>query len=145
MVCYVVISSEHPMLHHLDRCGRTHVTLSGAAQTAAERIGRGRDGLAEWRLACGSLDPSPLGHEEGRNRGLGSRPRRRGRRSAGRDLQNRWNSLRVTEFLPGPGKSGSRAVSMSSINFADVLIAFGRFPPLSMTASRSWVWISSVW
>ena len=45
---------------------------------------------------------------------------------------------------PGPGQI-EVAVTMSSINFADVLIAFGRIPRSSTTANRSWVWISSVW
>ncbi len=79
----------------------------------------------DWYVA--RLTPSPLGHEERRTAVLD--PDHDGMRVQVR----RPGDLQTLEFVasdrvpPGPGQI-EVAVSMSSINFADVLIAFGRFP-----------------
>ncbi len=48
-------------------------------------------------------------------------------RSAHPVIWSRWNSLPVDRVPPGPGQI-EVAVTASSINFADVLVAFGRYP-----------------
>ena len=95
----------------------------------------------EWYAA--RLCPSPLSHDE-RRTAIVDHERDNMR------LQIRTpGDLQTMEFAacdrvpPGPGQI-EVAVTMSTINFADVLIAFGRFRT-STTANRSWVSISWVW
>ncbi|WP_070896198.1 mycocerosate synthase [Mycobacterium tuberculosis] len=122
-----VISSEHPMLRttlidvdeHTDVERVAQQLLSGSEED--ETAWRNGD----WYVA--RLTPSPLGHEERRTAVLD--PDHDGMRVQVR----RPGDLQTLEFVasdrvpPGPGQI-EVAVSMSSINFADVLIAFGRFP-----------------
>ncbi len=122
-----VIGSEHPHLH------TTHIDVNG--QTDAEQLARqlvsgsDEDETAwrndEWYVA--RLCPTPLRAEERRATIVDQE-------SDGVRLQIRTpGDLQSMEFVsaervaPGPEEI-EVAVSASSINFADVLIAFGRYP-----------------
>lgn len=122
-----VISSEHPMLRttlvdvdeHTDVERVAQQLLSGSEED--ETAWRNGD----WYVA--RLNPSPLSHEDRRTVVLN--PEHDGLRVHVRkpgDLQS-LELVASDRVPPGPGQL-EVAVSMSSINFADVLIAFGRFP-----------------
>ncbi|AKN15812.1 mycocerosic synthase [Mycobacterium haemophilum DSM 44634] len=122
-----VISSEHPMLHptlidvdeHTDVERVAQQLLSGSEED--ETAWRNGD----WYVA--RLTPSPLSHEDRRTVVLN--PEHDGMRAHVRkpgDLQS-LELVASDRVPPGPGQL-EVAVSMSSINFADVLIAFGKFP-----------------
>ncbi len=122
-----VISSEHPLLRttqidvddHTDAEHVAHQLLGGSDEDeTAWRHG-------EWYVA--RLCPAPLSHDE-RHTAMVDHER------DGMRLQIRTpGDLQTLELAacervsPGPGQI-EVAVSMSTVNFADVLIAFGQFP-----------------
>ncbi|KAA1246086.1 acyltransferase domain-containing protein, partial [Mycobacterium simiae] len=122
-----VISSEHPLL----RTTQVDVDERTEAEQVTQQLLSGseedetawRDG--QWHVA--RLCPSPLSHGERRTAVLD--PERDSLRLQIRtpgDLQT-LELVASRRVPPGPGQI-EVAVSMSTINFADVLIAFGRFP-----------------
>ncbi|CAM4397050.1 Mycocerosic acid synthase [Mycobacterium basiliense] len=122
-----VIGSEHPLL----RTTQIDVDEHTQAEQLAQQLlcGSEEDETAwrngEWHVA--RLCPSPLSHEERHTATVD--PERDGLRMQVRtpgDLQT-LELAACDRIPPGPGQI-EVAVAMSSINFADVLIAFGKFP-----------------
>ncbi|HUO36563.1 MAG TPA: sulfolipid-1 biosynthesis phthioceranic/hydroxyphthioceranic acid synthase [Mycobacterium sp.] len=122
-----VIGSEHPIL------GVTQIDLdehTDAEQVAQQLLcGSEEDGTAwrngEWYVA--RLCPSPLRHDERRTSVVDhERDNVRLQIRTPGDLQTLELAAR-DRVPPGPGQI-EVAITVSSINFADVLIAFGRFP-----------------
>ncbi|QUR66890.1 sulfolipid-1 biosynthesis phthioceranic/hydroxyphthioceranic acid synthase [Mycobacterium spongiae] len=122
-----VIGSEHPFL----RATQIDVDEQSDVEQVARQLLAGteedetawRDG--EWHRA--RLCPTPLGPEERRTTTVSQE-------TEGMRLQIRTpGDLQTMEFVafervpPGPGQI-EVAVSASSINFADVLVTFGRYP-----------------
>ena len=131
-----VIGAEHPHLH------TTHIDVD--EQTDAEQVARqllsglrrGRDRLAQRRVVHGAAVPRP------RCAPRSGEPPSSTTQHDGMRLQIRTpGDLQTMEFAafdrvpPGPGQI-EVAVSASSINFADVLIAFGRYPEPRRAASQ---------
>jgi polyketide synthase 5 len=125
-----VIGAEQPHLHP------THIDLDATASSegvddlARQLIGGSEEDETAWRNGqwyTARLCPTPLRPEERRSRIV--HPERDGMRLQIRtpgDLE----SVELTAFdrvSPGPGQI-EVAVSASSVNFADVLVAFGRYP-----------------
>lgn len=122
-----VIDSEHPHLSATqidvdDATDPEHIALqlkSGSAED--ETAWRG----GQWYAA--RLRPGPLRPAERRTAVV----------DHGRDgmrlqirasvTSNRWSSPRFDRVPPGPGEI-EVAVTSSTVNFADVLVAFGRYP-----------------
>ncbi|VBA49881.1 Mycocerosic acid synthase [Mycobacterium attenuatum] len=122
-----VISSEHPLLRTTQIDVDEHTDVEQVAQQllagSEEDETAWRDG--EWYVA--RLCPSPLSHDE-RHTAIVDHEHdgmRMQIRTPG-DLQT-LELAACDRIPPGPGQI-EVAVSMSTINFADVLIAFGRFP-----------------
>jgi mycocerosic acid synthase len=122
-----VIGSEHPIL------GVTQIDVdehTDAEQVAQQLLcGSEEDGTAwrngEWYVA--RLCPSPLRHDERRTVVVDhERDNLRLQIRTPGDLQTLELAAR-DRVPPGPGQI-EVAVTVSSVNFADVLIAFGRFP-----------------
>jgi polyketide synthase 5 len=125
-----VIGAEHPHLRptHIDLDAAT--STEGIEELARQLIGRSEEDETAWRDGqwhTARLCPAPLRPEERRSRDV--RPERDGMRLQIRtpgDLE----SMELAAFdrvAPGPGQI-EVAVSASSVNFADVLVAFGRYP-----------------
>ena len=122
-----VIGSEHPLL----RTTQVDVDEHTAAEHVAQQlVGESEEDETAWRNGdwyVARLSPSPLSHEERKTTTV--EHERDGMRLHIRTP----GDLQTTEFVafdrvpPGPGQI-EVAVSASSINFADVLIAFGRYP-----------------
>ena len=139
-----VIDAEHPQLRatQIDMDDETDAAAVGASTVG--RVGGGRDRLARTasgtrpavpRLRCAptSGEPPSSNHEHD---GMRLQIRTPG------DLE----SMELTAFdrvPPGPGQI-EVAVTASSINFADVLVAFGRYPGFDGQRS-SWALISPAW
>ena len=121
-----VIDAEHPHL----RTTQIDVDETDAAQLVLQLLGDSDEDETAWRDGewyAARLSPSPLRHDE--------------RRVTDVDFQHDGVRLQIrtpgdVESLeleasdrvpPGPGEI-EVAVSASSINFADVLLAFGRYP-----------------
>jgi len=122
-----VIGSEHPLLRTTQVDVDEHTPVEQVTQQLLS--GSEEDETAwrngEWYVA--RLCPSPLAHDERRTAVLD--PEHDGMRLAIRnpgDLQS-LELVASDRIPPGPGQI-EVAVSMSTINFADVLIAFGKFP-----------------
>ncbi|BBZ47093.1 sulfolipid-1 biosynthesis phthioceranic/hydroxyphthioceranic acid synthase [Mycobacterium parmense] len=122
-----VIGNEHPHL------GAAHIDVDDAVdvwQLARQLLGGSEEDETAWRNGqwhTARLYPAPLRPEERRT--VVVDPERDGMR-----LQIRTpGDLESTELVacervsPGPGEI-EVAVGASSINFADVLVAFGRYP-----------------
>jgi len=122
-----VIGNEHPHLRvsHIDADSET-----GAEQLAQQLLGESEEDESAWRKGkwyTARLSPNALRHDERRTTlvdnefdGLRLQIRMPG------DLE----SLELVAFervAPGPGQI-EVAVTASSINFADVLVAFGMYP-----------------
>lgn len=109
-----VISSEHPMLRttlidvdeHTDVERVAQQLLSGSEED--ETAWRNGD----WYVA--RLTPVRWAMKSGAPRSWIPTTTVCGCRSAGRETCKRWNSLRVTEFRPAPGKSKSRSACPAS-------------------------------
>ncbi|MCV7197195.1 sulfolipid-1 biosynthesis phthioceranic/hydroxyphthioceranic acid synthase [Mycobacterium angelicum] len=122
-----VIGSEHPLLRTTQVDVDEHTP---AEQVAQQLVGESEEDETAWRHGewyVARLSPSPLSHEERRTVTLDHE-------RDGMRLHIRTpGDLQTTEFVafdrvsPGPGQI-EVAVSASSINFADVLVAFGRYP-----------------
>ncbi len=112
---------------HPDRCGRSHRRRAAGAATARRVRGR-RDRLAKRRsgtrrgcppLRCAPRSGSTTVADHERD-GMRLQIRTPG------DLES-MELVACDRVPPGPGQI-EVAVSASSINFADVLVAFGRYP-----------------
>ncbi|WP_204800808.1 sulfolipid-1 biosynthesis phthioceranic/hydroxyphthioceranic acid synthase [Mycobacterium riyadhense] len=122
-----VIGSEHPLLRttQVDVDERTQ-----AEQVAQQLLGGSEEDETAWRNGewyVARLSPSPLSHDE-RHTAIADHNRDSMRmqiRTPG-DLQT-LELVACDRIPPGPGQI-EVAVTVSTINFADVLIAFGRFP-----------------
>lgn len=139
-----VIDSEHPHL------GATAIDVDNdetvAALVASQLQSGSQEDETAWRNGIwytARLRPGPLRPAERRTAVV--EYRRDGMR-----LQIRTpGDLESLEFVtfdrvaPGPGEI-EVAVTASSVNFADVLVAFGRIPPSRATDS-SWASTSPVW
>ena len=122
-----VISSEHPLLRTTQVDVDEH---TAAEQVAQQLVGESEEDETAWRNGdwyVARLCPSPLSHEERQTATVDHE-------HDGMRLHIRTpGDLQTTEFVafdrvpPGPGQI-EVAVSASSINFADVLVAFGRYP-----------------
>ncbi|MBO0880471.1 MAG: acyltransferase domain-containing protein, partial [Mycobacterium sp.] len=125
-----VIGAEHPHLHP------THIDLDATASTeglddlARQLVGGSREDETAWRNGqwyTARLCPTPLRPEERHSRVV--QPERDGMqlqiRTPG-DLES-VELAAVDRIPPGPGQI-EVAVNASSVNFADVLVAFGRYP-----------------
>ncbi len=122
-----VIGSEHPLLHTTQVDVDEHTQ---AEQVAQQLLGGSAEDETAWRNGewyTARLCPSPLSHDE-RRTAIVDHER------DNMQLQVRTpGDLQTLEFVacdrvpPGPGQIAV-AVTMSSVNFADVLTAFGRFP-----------------
>jgi acyl transferase domain-containing protein/acyl carrier protein len=122
-----VIGAEHPYLR------ATHIDvdeLTGAERLAHQLLTGSDEDETAWRndeWYAAQLCPSPLRPEERQTADVDHR--RDGVRLQIRtpgDLQT-MELAAVDRMPPGPGEI-EVAVSASSINFADVLVAFGRYP-----------------
>ena len=122
-----VIGSEHPLLRVTQIDVDEH---TDAEQVAQQLLGGSEEDETAWRHGewyAARLCPSPLRHDE-RQTAIVDHERDNMR------LQIRTpGDLQTLEFAacdrvpPGPGQI-EVAVTASSINFADVLIAFGKYP-----------------
>ncbi|RFD27122.1 polyketide synthase [Mycobacterium uberis] len=125
-----VISSEHPMLRTTLVDLEEHIEHIDVERVAQQLLSGSEEDETAWRNGnwyVARLSPSPLSHEDRRTVVLN--PEHDGMRVQVRkpgDLQS-LELVASDRIPPGPGQL-EVAVSMSSINFADVLIAFGRFP-----------------
>lgn len=124
-----VVGSEHPLLRitqvDVDECTEVDQVAQQLLGGSEEDETAWRDG--EWYVA--RLCPSPLSHDE-RQTAIVDHECDNVKlqiRTPG-DLQT-LELAACDRVLPGPGQI-EVAVTMSSINFADVLIAFGRYPSL---------------
>ena len=122
-----VIGSEHPLL------GVTQIDVdehTDAEQVAQQLLGGSEEDETAWRNGqwyTARLCPGPLSHDE-RQTVIVDRERDNIRlqiRTPG-DLQT-LELAACDRVPPGPGQI-EVAVTMSTINFADVLMAFGRMP-----------------
>jgi polyketide synthase 5 len=125
-----VIGNEHPQL------GATHIDIDDAdeavdtAQVAQQLLVGSDEDETAWRDGqwyTARLYPAPLRPEDRRTRI--AHPQHDGMRLQVRtpgDLES-LELVACERFSPGPGEI-EVAVSASSINFADVLLAFGRYP-----------------
>ena len=140
-----VIGTEHPHL----RATQIDVDEAIDAEQLARQLLSGseedetawRNGAVVHRPAASALRCAPRNGE----------PRWSTTSATGMRLQIRTpgdlESMELVAFdrvPPGPGQI-EVAVSASSVNFADVLVAFGRSPSLRGTASHSWAWTSPAW
>ena len=122
-----VIGSEHPLLRTTQIDVDEHTE---AEQLAQQLLGGSEEDETAWRNGewyAARLCPSPLRHDERRTAIVDHE--RDGMRLQIRtpgDLQT-LELAACDRVPPGPGQI-EVAVTASSINFADVLIAFGRFP-----------------
>lgn len=122
-----VISSEHPLLRTTLVDVDEH---TDAEQVARQLLGGSDEDETAWRNGewyTARLCPSPLSHDE-RHTAIVDHERDNMRmqiRTPG-DLQT-LELAACDRIPPGPGQI-EVAVTMSTINFADVLIAFGKFP-----------------
>ena len=122
-----VIGTEHPHL----RCTQIDVDeATDAEQLARHLLGGSEDDETAWRNGAwytARLSPTPLRPEE-RQTTIANHERDGMRlqiRTPG-DLES-MELVACERVTPGPGKI-EVAVTASSINFADVLVAFGRYP-----------------
>ncbi len=124
-----VIGSEQPLL------GVTQIDVdehTDAEQVAQQLLGGSEEDETAWRNGewyTARLCPGPLSHDE-RQTAIVDHERDNMRlqiRTPG-DLQT-LELAACDRIPPGPGQI-EVAVTMSSINFADVLIAFGKFPSI---------------
>jgi mycocerosic acid synthase len=122
-----VIGSEHPLLRTTQVDVDEHTE---AEQVAQQLLGGSEEDETAWRNGewyAARLCPSPLSYDE-RQTVIVDHERDNMRlqvRTPG-DLQT-LELVACDRVPPGPGQI-EVAVTMSTINFADVLIAFGRFP-----------------
>ena len=124
-----VIGSEHPLLRITQIDVDEHTE---AEQVAQQLLGGSEEDETAWRNGewyTARLCPGPLSHDE-RQTAIVDHERDNMRlqiRTPG-DLQT-LELAACDRVPPGPGQI-EVAVTMSSINFADVLIAFGKFPSI---------------
>ena len=122
-----VIGSEHPLLRTTQVDVDDHTEVE---QVAQQLLGGSEEDETAWRNGewyVARLCPSPLSHDERRTAVLD--PECDGMRLQIRtpgDLQS-LELVASDRVPPAPGQI-EVAVTMSTINFADVLIAFGKFP-----------------
>ena len=131
-----VIGTEHPHLR------ATQIDMdedTDAEQLAQQLLGRSEEDETAWRNGqwyTARLSPAPLRPEERRTTVVDHE-------RDGMRLQIRTpGDLETMELVafervpPGPGQI-EVAVSASSINFADVLVAFGRYPSFDGDAAAA--------
>ena len=122
-----MIGSEHPLLRTTQIDVDEHTEVE---QVAQQLLGGSEEDETAWRNGdwyTARLCPSPLSHDE-RQTAIVDHERDNMRlqvRTPG-DLQT-LELAACDRVPPGPGQI-EVAVTMSTINFADVLIAFGKFP-----------------
>ena len=122
-----VIGNEHPHMRvsHIDADSDT-----GAEQLAQQLVGESEEDETAWRKGdwyTARLYPNALRHDERRTTLVDNE--RDGMRLQIR-MPGDLESLELAAFervSPGPGQI-EVAVTASSINFADVLVVFGRYP-----------------
>ena len=121
-----VIGSEHPLLRTTQVDVDEHTE---AEQVAQQLLGGSEEDETAWRNGewyTARLCPSPLSHDERRTAIVDhERDNMRLQIRTPGDLQT-LEVAACDRVPPGPGQI-EVAVTMSSINFADVLAAFGRF------------------